>query len=175
VTPRREPKGRAALGFGPGRRVRKRHDFVRIQGDSRRVTTRHYVFLIAAQPSDAPVGTMPMTGAVRGLARLGLVVTKKVGVAVVRNRIKRVCRECFRLHPDLLPAGVDLVVIARAGAGELGLDEVRAEWAEVSGLLRRRAEEALRHARASASTGATGATGASGTSGARAPSGRNEG
>jgi ribonuclease P protein component len=78
-----------------------------------------------------------------GPARLGFIVTRKVGHAVARNRIKRVCRECFRSWDGLLPDGVDLVVVARQGAETLGLAETRAEWAKVSGLLRRRAEEAL--------------------------------
>lgn len=92
----------------------------------------HFVFLVART-----------TGPAGGSARLGLVVTKKIGGAVVRNRIKRLCRECFRLTPGLLPGGVDLVVIARRGAPELGLAEVRAEWLRVSGTLRYRAREAL--------------------------------
>ena len=61
-------------------------------------------------------------------ARLGIVVTKKVGNSPERNRIKRVCRECFRTWPAFVPDGIDLVVIARDGAAELGLAEVRAEW-----------------------------------------------
>jgi ribonuclease P protein component len=61
-------------------------------------------------------------------ARLGIVVTKKIGSSPQRNRIKRVCRECFRTWPELVPDGIDLVVIARNGAADLGLAEVRAEW-----------------------------------------------
>jgi ribonuclease P protein component len=83
-----------------------------------------------------------------GPARLGLVVTKKIGNSPARNRVKRVCRECFRLWPDWLPDGVDLVVVARVGADTLGLAEVRAEWKDVSNLVRSRAEEALARARA---------------------------
>jgi ribonuclease P protein component len=104
------------------------------------VTTAHYVLLVAPQR-----GGGAGAGTVRP-ARLGLIVTRKIGVAVVRNRIKRVCRECFRLHPELLPDGVDLVVVARPGAEQLGLREVEAEWAAVGGLLRRRAQEARRDA-----------------------------
>ena len=124
-----------SFAFGRDRRVRKRRDYVRIQSSARRVTTRHYVLLIAAQPA-----------ADRGRSRLGLVVSRKVGGAVVRNRVKRVCRECFRLWPDLLPDGVDLVVIARDGAGELGLEGARAEWGSVRHLLKKRAQEALARA-----------------------------
>ena len=116
--------------FGKARRVRKRSEFRRIQANARRVTSPHFVLLVAARGEDGP-------------SRLGLVVTKKIGNAVERNRIKRVCRACFRLFDGLVPDGIDLVVIAREGAAELGLAEVRDEWARVQGLVRRKAKEAL--------------------------------
>src|SRR5208283_4908571 len=75
--------------------------------------------------------------------RLGLVVTKKVGSAVERNRVKRVCRECFRLWPDFVAAGVDLLVIARQGAPQLGLAQVREEWTRAQAALRHRVREVL--------------------------------
>jgi ribonuclease P protein component len=127
-------------GFSRDRRLRKRPDFVRVQAASHRVSTRHYVLLVAAQPASAE---RPKPAR----ARLGIVVTRKVGNAVARNRIKRVCRECFRMWPDLLPDGVDLVVIARQGADLLGLSDARAEWAGAARQLRRRAEEALAQGR----------------------------
>lgn len=118
--------------FPAERRVRRRADFQRIQARGRRVNTAHFVILVAAQRLEPGRPS-----------RLGLVVTRKLGGAVVRNRIKRVCRECFRLWPDLAPPGIDLVVIARAGAENLGLNEVRAEWSGAAIQLRRRSEEAL--------------------------------
>jgi ribonuclease P protein component len=45
--------------------------------------------------------------------RLGLAVSKKVGIAVQRNRMKRVVREFFRLHQQAIPAGVDYVVVPK--------------------------------------------------------------
>ena len=55
-------------------------------------------------------------------ARLGVSVSRKVGGAVERNRIKRVLREQFAEIVDGLPRGTDVVAIARAGAVEY-LDE----------------------------------------------------
>jgi ribonuclease P protein component len=102
------------------------------------------VLLVAARPAQS---AGPASVTVPERARIGIVVTRKVGNAVARNRIKRVCRECFRQWPDLLPDGVDLVVIARQGADRLGLSEARAEWAGAARQLRRRAEEALAQGR----------------------------
>lgn len=76
-------------------------------------------------------------------SRIGIVATRKVGNAVVRNRIKRVCRECFRLWPGFVPDGIDLVVIARGGANELPLAAVREEWTSARPLLLKRCEGAL--------------------------------
>jgi ribonuclease P protein component len=55
-------------------------------------------------------------------------VTKKVGTAVERNRIKRVVREVFRLNRSLFPTNHDVVFIAKRGAAGVDyqgvLDEV---------------------------------------------------
>lgn len=87
-----------------------------MQAVGQRAVTPHFVLLVAAGPTPATA------------SRLGIVVTKKVGSSPERNRIKRLCRECFRLWPELVPAGIDLVVIARERAATLGLAEVRKEW-----------------------------------------------
>ena len=58
-------------------------------------------------------------------ARFGLVVSRKVGNAVVRNRVKRWLREIVR-RVDQSPA-VDIVLIARSPAAEAGLAALTAD------------------------------------------------
>lgn len=48
-----------------------------------------------------------------GHARLGISISRKVGIAARRNRIKRLLRESFRLLQHDLPRGYDLVVVVR--------------------------------------------------------------
>ena len=49
----------------------------------------------------------------RPYLRLGLSVSRKVGGAVHRNRLRRLYREAFRLGRAEMPAGIDLVLIPR--------------------------------------------------------------
>lgn len=82
-----------------------------------------------------------------GRSRVGFSVSKRLGSAVERNRLKRVLREAYRLDEDHVRAGVDLVFIARAPLSELlergGLNAVREKMTEVfkkAALLNRREE-----------------------------------
>ncbi len=70
-----------------------------------------------------------------GEARLGVVVTKKLGNAVVRNRCKRVCRELFRLARPALPANLDLVLIPRASLADANFAALQQEWRSLVGRL----------------------------------------
>jgi ribonuclease P protein component len=51
------------------------------------------------------------------IKRLGVVASKRVGNAVVRNRAKRRLRSLFRLHQKNLPDGANVILIARSSIG----------------------------------------------------------
>jgi ribonuclease P protein component len=63
-----------------------------------------------------------------GYPRLGLAVGRRVGGAVVRNRLKRRLREIFRRHRDVFPAPLDVVVIPLSGAERLSFDQLRDQF-----------------------------------------------
>lgn len=56
--------------------------------------------------------------------RFGVSVSKKVGNSVVRHRITRLIRESYRLHEDRFNSGLDMAVIARAGAKGRSMEEI---------------------------------------------------
>ena len=84
-------------------RLRRRAEFVAVQAEGQKLHGRHVLAL--ARKRSAP--ELP--------GRLGITVTKKVGNAVVRNRIKRQVREWMRLH-GWVPVGWDVVVVAKDSA-----------------------------------------------------------
>lgn len=73
---------------------------------------------VFAQKCSAAEGSLIVYAAQNELGhpRLGLVVSKKVGNAVARNRWKRVLREAFRLQQHELPQSLDFVVLPRGKA-----------------------------------------------------------
>ena len=73
--------------------------------------------------------------------RLGVVASRKVGPSVSRNRAKRLVREAFRLHPDVFPRGLDVVIIVRPGTHLLGLADLAAEVVGAAPALAKRARE----------------------------------
>jgi len=95
----------------------KRPRFLACYEQGRKFYSRN--FIVFALPNPAPQTTW----------RLGVAVSKKLGSAVRRNRIKRLLREFFRLHRADLTAPVDYVVIPKrhVDAKRLTMDQVGEE------------------------------------------------
>jgi ribonuclease P protein component len=128
----REGDGKASRSFPKSLRLRRRTEFLRVQSQGRRVHTPHFLLILLPRPD--------------GGQKLGITVTKKVGTAVQRNRVRRLVREVFRHHRGSFPEGCELVVIAKRGAPELGYADVRSEILHVEHAMRSALVRARREA-----------------------------
>ena len=71
--------------------------------------------------------------------RIGITVSKKLGGAVVRNRVRRRLREVYRLHEDRFLPGFDIVVVARSRAVTASFPDLQEGYlalAKKAGILR---------------------------------------
>jgi ribonuclease P protein component len=85
--------------FPPDARLKKKKDFENVYKNGSRVLKNCIVVLYYPNSSN--------------ISRLGVVASRKIGKAVVRNRFKRQVREIFRLNRNKLYDGVDIIIIAR--------------------------------------------------------------
>ena len=66
--------------------------------------------------------------------RLGISFSKKIGNTVVRHRITRLVRESYRITGGMFNSGLDIVVVARAGARGRSYFDVRDAMLHLAGL-----------------------------------------
>lgn len=96
--------------FKPEDRLRQRREFERVYAHARKAWGKGFTVFVA--PGD------------EGHHRLGLAVGRRVGKAVLRNRVKRRLREVFRLHRSRWPGCYDIVVHGRAEVAEMPFVEL---------------------------------------------------
>ncbi len=111
--------------FPRDERLTRRRDYLHMYEHGAKRVGKHFVCFTERTP-----------GAGR---RLGTAVSKKVGNAVTRNRVKRHIRETYRLHRRELPDDVTIVVVARPSAARLNGPDAAASLRRVmkdQGLLR---------------------------------------
>src|ERR671929_1170599 len=103
-------RGRAGNGSGRPRRRRlsRSAEFERVYRQGRSKGNRFLVLYAFPREESGAEGP-----------RLGLSVSRRVGGAVERSRVKRVLREAFWAEAARLPSGADYVVVARPEAGPL--------------------------------------------------------
>ena len=125
-------------------RMRRTEDFRRVLRTGRRAGGSMLAgHLLLAGPSPGLAGS---DGAVRSgdPAKVGLVVSRAVGSAVVRNRVKRRLRELMRRRLASLPGGCLLVLRAHPAAAGANQADLAADLDLVIGRLLRRQVGALR-------------------------------
>lgn len=66
--------------------------------------------------------------------RIGISVSKKVGNSVIRHHVTRLIRESYRLHEEMFNSGLDIVIIARASAKEIGYHKIESALMHLGGL-----------------------------------------
>ena len=98
-------------------RLRKRREYTAVQNNGARVHGSHFIAVVARPAAGAPSG------------RAGITVSRRVGNAVLRNRVKRLVREALRHEPWV---GCDVVIIAKRSVASLdGAAMVRRELARM--------------------------------------------
>ncbi|MEZ4380192.1 MAG: ribonuclease P protein component [Nannocystaceae bacterium] len=116
-------------GFPAFLRLKKRREFLVVQGQGKKIHLRHFLVFVRHRRRTKEEADAPPT-------RLGITVTRKIGKAVTRNRIKRLVRDGFRRQRRDFAPGLDLVWIAKRGAAAIHYADVLAEFDALSQRLR---------------------------------------
>lgn len=111
-------------GLSPQERLRRKRDFDRVFRQGKRF-------------HDAPLRYL-YCGNSLGHSRLGIVVGRKVGKAVLRNRVKRLVREVFRKGKGSIPRPLDIVVLPQKACPDLSHAAVASSFERFLGALGRR-------------------------------------
>lgn len=107
--------GTDLLTFSKARRLTRSAEFLRVKNEG--AAHRGALLILGVLPT-----------ADTKLFRAGFVTSKRVGNAVMRNRVRRRLREAVRLHQRALRAGLWIVLIARPGAAKATYQQLEHEW-----------------------------------------------
>ena len=107
------------LRFPKARRLTRGAEFARLKREGVSTAGRLLVFSVLAHGE--------------GPARVGFIVTRKIGNAVARNLLRRRMRELFRTQSPPFREGMWLVVIARHRAAEADFAQLASEWTKLAG------------------------------------------
>lgn len=61
-------------------------------------------------------------------AKVGVITSRRVGGAVVRNKVRRRLREIIKPCIAQIPAGFLVVIVAKSAAAEVSFEQLKAEW-----------------------------------------------
>ena len=105
----------AQLRLTRAMRIRHGRDFARLKSQGQRLAQDGLVLNWLELPKESA-------------SRFAVITTRKLGNAVIRNRARRLLRECFRLHQNALRVPVEMVLIARCSLVGKNFPEVEADY-----------------------------------------------
>ena len=102
--------GRIGISVKNFNSVKKNSEFQNVYKNGKSYANKHLVMYVIEND--------------KKVSRIGISVSKKVGNSVVRHRLTRLLRECFRLNEEKLKGCMDIVVVVRTPAADLGYHEI---------------------------------------------------
>ncbi|MGM0877095.1 MAG: ribonuclease P protein component [Bacillota bacterium] len=93
-------------------RVKKNEDFQTVFKQGKSIANRQFVIYMLEKPEEREF-------------RIGLSVSKKIGNAVTRNRVKRLIRQVFLEEKHRIASGKEFIIIARKPAADMNYHEVK--------------------------------------------------
>ncbi|MCX7049811.1 MAG: ribonuclease P protein component [Candidatus Sumerlaeota bacterium] len=124
---------RRRLAFRRSIRITQRAAYRKIYDVGRKARGRFFICFFAQRPQTAPPEQSESAPRHCGI-RLGITVTRKLGNAVTRNRIKRLVKEFVRLRQWELSGDFDVVV---NGLPEASAQDTQALWRDLEAIFRR--------------------------------------
>lgn len=103
------------LSFGKARRLTRSSEFARVKSEGSVQRGRLFMLGVLAVENSGPF-------------RAGFVTSRRLGGAVVRNRVRRRLREIVRRHQPNLTGSFWIVLIARAAAARASYHALEDEW-----------------------------------------------
>jgi len=109
------------FAFGEIQRITREAEFKKIMRRGKSFADEYFVvYVLESKPDVNGIsGAAKRVDQRTARPRLGLSVDRRMGKAVMRNRIKRWMREAFRFHQSSLKDGIQIISIARSSAKEL--------------------------------------------------------
>jgi ribonuclease P protein component len=109
------PERRERFKFPKASRLTRSAEFALVKKEGKSWTGKHLTLGILRRANES-------------ITRLGIVTTRRLGHAVIRNRVRRRLREVFRLNQNRLISGLWIVTVARVSAGEATFQQLERDW-----------------------------------------------